>query len=706
MKKFMAVFAVALFALAAPLTPRARADSAPLQAFDGIARQCALLVEDAAYVLDRDGLLWRWSYDDTEPAVYVHLPTVPNASGSAPYAELPEADRAALEDSVQLLGPGPSGQLYALNVHAGRIGLVTPQGLTWTDTVFDPSPLFSAEGWPLPLLSAPMLAAEGSLVICVQCWDRMDSVHDYYAQILLVDPSTGHTRLLDAPDTAAACMYQEKLLLLCSTLDEAMVQHNSLALLDTESGAITPLSAQLPDGSAGGLAWDGRETVALAVDMGVYLLEEGQGNAHLAANTPGLFAYEGSYGKLLPDGRYAYLDEALTLLSLRKDGQQTLTLQWSAADPQLLSAFQSTHPEALIQVRAENLSCAQVAQRIRSGDSNTDVFCVTVDAGFGELVDKGFAAPLDDEPRIAQSVSDMYAPLRQALLDASGYVVAYPVSLNVSLWSVNQELWDRYFGSAALPTTWEELLTAMLDFEAMDNQEGDLFLNTWDYEDMVQRILWAFLQQADGNTADLQDPALARCLDLLAQAREALGVDYFSSETMYPESEQGGVEHALLGIGQASYDTHLSSLDISARNALLPLTFHGESPCLPATLQVLVVNPLSPRQALAKAFVASAAAPENGLLRYYMLHASATEPVYRTSALTGETYAVISPEGLTAWRQAVPFLRFYERSPLVRDDVQTVLQDCAELYAHGRLDLQGLLAEAERKIAMVQLESR
>ena len=60
---------------------------------------------------------------------------------------------------------------------------------------------------------------------------------------------------------------------------------NSLALLDTESGAITPLSAQLPDGSAGGIAWDGRETIALAVDMGVYLLEEGQGNAHLAANT-------------------------------------------------------------------------------------------------------------------------------------------------------------------------------------------------------------------------------------------------------------------------------------------------------------------------------------------------------------------------------------------------------------------------------------
>ena len=30
MKKFMAVFAVALFALAAPLTPRAQADSAPL----------------------------------------------------------------------------------------------------------------------------------------------------------------------------------------------------------------------------------------------------------------------------------------------------------------------------------------------------------------------------------------------------------------------------------------------------------------------------------------------------------------------------------------------------------------------------------------------------------------------------------------------------------------------------------------------------
>ena len=155
MKKFMAVLLLPCpRPSAAPLTRGPGPISAPLQAFDGIARQCALLAEDAAY-MDRDGLLWRWSYDDTEPAVYVHLPTASNASGSAPYAELPEAGRAALEDSVQLLGPGPSGQLYALNVYAGRIGLVTPQGLTWTDTAFDPSPLFPARRmaaspcWPL-----------------------------------------------------------------------------------------------------------------------------------------------------------------------------------------------------------------------------------------------------------------------------------------------------------------------------------------------------------------------------------------------------------------------------------------------------------------------------------------------------------------------------------------------------------------------------
>lgn len=705
MRNLMAVFAAALFTLAAFLTPQARASSDSLQRFAGTSRECALLEEDAAYVLDRDGLLWRWSYDDTEPAVYAQLPPASAATGTAPYAELPEADRAALAESVQLLAPGPSGQLYALNIYAGRIGLVTPQGLTWTDAVFDPSPLFSRGGWPLPLLAAPMLAADDSLAICVQCWDRMDSTHDNYAQILLVEPSTGRTRLLDAPDATAACMYQEKLLLLCSTLDEAMVQHNSLSLLDPESGVLTPFAASLPDGTAGGLAWDGHETIALSVDMGVYLLE-GQSDAYLAANTPGLYAREGAYGKLLPNGRYAYLDEALTVLPLHTDRQQTLTLQWLAADPQLFSAFQAAHPEALIQVRTENLSCAQVAQRIRSGDSDTDIFCVTVDADFGALVDKGFAAALGDEPRIAESVADMYAPLREVLLDASRCIVAYPVSLNVSLWSVNRELWGRYFGNAALPATWEELLTAMLDFEKMDNQEGDLFLNAWDYEDMVQRILWAFLQQSDGNTADLQDPALSRCLNLLAQVREALGVDHFSSETMYPESERGGVEHALLGIGQASYNTHLSSLDVSARDALLPLTFHEESPCLPAALQVLVVNPRSPRQELAKAFVALAAEPENGLLRYYMLHASATEPVYRTSALSGQTYALISPEGLAAWQQAVPFLRFYERSTLVRGDVQAVLQDCAQQYVHGRLDVQGLLAQAERRIAMVQMESR
>lgn len=105
MRNLMAVFAAALFALTALLTPQARASSDSLQRFAGTSRECALLEEDAAYVLDRDGLLWRWSYDDTEPAVYAQLPPASAATGTAPYAELPEADRAALAESVQLLAP-------------------------------------------------------------------------------------------------------------------------------------------------------------------------------------------------------------------------------------------------------------------------------------------------------------------------------------------------------------------------------------------------------------------------------------------------------------------------------------------------------------------------------------------------------------------------------------------------------------------------
>lgn len=705
MKKLMAVFAAVLLTLVGLPASPARGQAEALQRFTDLPLQCSLLTQDAAFALDTDGVLWRWPYDAAQPVPYATLPAALPLDGLSAYAQLSPEERAAARETVQLLAPSPSGQLYALNVYAGRVGVVSPQGVTWTEVTFDPAPLFSSDGWPLPLLGRPQCLADGRLLLLAECWDRMDFTHWNYAQALLLDPSTGATRLLDAPDTIAGCMHQEKLLLLCSAATENGTQENSLSLLDLDSGESSPFPGQLPDGNAGAMACDEQGKIVLTIDSDVYLLDR-NGSAQLTANAWNTQVTAYSQGLLLPDGRYATTGSGITVLPLPQEPPQPLTVQWAVPDAAMAAAFQAAHPEVLVQLRRETMSCAQVAQRIQGGDNATDIFCVTVDAGFGVLMDKGFTVPLEDCQAIVQSVADMYEPFRELLTDNAGHIAAYPVSLRVNLWSVNQELWIKHFGDTPLPDTWAGMLANMLTFESAEDQDGDLFLSQWDYAEMVRLLLWSFLQQSEDDSADLTDLSLAQCLDLLLQIRAVKGVDHLSSEEVYPASEVGGSEYVLLGINWAAYDSRLASLDSEADSMLLPLTFHGETPTLPVDLQVLVVNPLSPRQALAQAFIAQAAIPENGLIRYAMLHASATEPVYRTSELTGRTYAVISPQGLESWRKVVPCLRFYARSGLIRDDVEALLESCVQRYIGGQLRQQEMLAELDRMIAMAQLENQ
>ena len=136
MKKVMALFA-ALILLLGCLPAQAEGF---IVRFDETWINAYFLGEKCAWVLDRDGNLMRWSYDESEPAQIAVLP-VPTRemfeNYSKTYSELPAANRAQIEDTVTILAE--DGELlYALNQYSGKLGIVTEGGLHWNG-IFDAS---------------------------------------------------------------------------------------------------------------------------------------------------------------------------------------------------------------------------------------------------------------------------------------------------------------------------------------------------------------------------------------------------------------------------------------------------------------------------------------------------------------------------------------------------------------------------------------
>ena len=658
------------------------------------------LGEDAAWVLDREGTLWIWPYDDTQPQILCRLPALPGAleNGELSYDRLTPEDRALADESVQFL-IGSGGALYAVNQFAGRIGTVDGQGVHWQDTRFDTSPLLDDMG--LQRMKTGEVIQGGILYILTNYWEESPAA-EYFYKVIEIDLATGKTEAVNVPNAHIMCLYQGDLLLLCS--DEG---GNWLERMDIATGQRQALDIRTPPGEAGGLAYHQPSgTLWLTVGSVVYQ-SSGGGNFAMVYNNPFPYTHDAMLGRALHGGRYALTGEGIIVMPPAdfSGERQVLTVCLDGvSDMAVQQAFLSAHPGVLLDERVQRLPAADVAERIRSGDTETDVFGVRVDSAFGELIAKGYAATLHENAAIAQSVAAMYPEIRKVLLDDNGQIVAYPQSLDLSLWDVRLPLWEKYFGQEPLPATWQELFSAMLRFEK-DSDGGDLFLLEWSYEHMLSQVLSSFLAQRDGTAINFLEPAFQETLALLAQVNEAMlgkGISYLFEGDVYPESELLG-EHSLFLQGGSGFSTHKATLN--SYGGLPPFTFDGMEPVIPGYMRVLVVNPLSPRQELARDYVALAAKKDTNLIRYYMLHENATEPV-EDPAPRGAAKWIIPQEGIDAWRDTVPHLRFFERSAFLREDMQKQFDKLCARYLGGQLTLDALLKQMNDVARMVSLEQR
>ena len=678
MKKIMVLFGLLIFLCAAALNGQAE----EIRAFENTRITASVLGSGQAAALDTDGTLWSWPYDGSEPQA---MGTLPIFNLEKSYYDFSGDELRKLEDAVFQLFE-EDGALYALNPYAGRIGTIDSEGVHWT-VDFDASGMVASHGWAYRLDD---LTAQGGTLYALVDRDELGK------QVLVVNLTSGATTRFDAPDVEALCLQGDRLLLAYLPTDDDMelLEGAGLMEMNPQTGETRMLSPRFPEGM--GMLWG-----MAASEDAVYLLT---GNCFLISRDDEDFQplqNSPNYAtdmRLLPDGRIAMRKDGLVVLPLAENpASERLVVRGNLSIWHQEETFMAAHPEALLQVIRNSLTPAEVAERIRGGDTETDIFIVRADASFGALLDKGYAAPLDDNPVIAASAEKLFPVIRGALTDGQGRLVAYPEEVNVIGWKVNRELWQKHFGEQPLPTTYLELLHGLQTFLDMENEDGDLFFDLYEYQPMVQEVIEAHLA-AHGNEARFHDPALRETLELLQQVQEALRerhLERWDEMELFFEEIVG--LHSLF-CKFIVYSTHNGNLVGSDHYAYVPLSVDDE-PMTSGNLYAMIVNPTSAHQELAKAFIALVAQPDMDATRYAILHTDG-QPTKQTN-FAGEEVWKVSPEALEAWAHTTETLRFGERSPLRGDRMTEQIETLTSQYADGLLTVDRLLDQLDAVARMI-----
>ncbi|MCH5286580.1 MAG: hypothetical protein J1E43_04090 [Christensenellaceae bacterium] len=693
MKKMMVLFAVLILScltafggFAEPATTPQPPSSDPVSGvrtvFEDQSLKSVFLGEERVYVLDHDGVLWAWNYQSELDRI-CELPVYQMENG---YYDTTGEELRRLEDAVFDVVES-DGKLYALNAYSGRIGTVDGEGVHWTAD-FDGSVLVTSDGWTY--WTQHKVTLDGALYLLV---DR----NALGVQVIRIDLTSGAVNLFNAPDAITMCAQGDRLLLIRMPWDEEAMMGGDMSLIamDPGSGEITELPVQLPNNEDWSMGLAATEDAVYILTNAVFYMSR-DGEAFEALQQGPDYTME---MRALPQGAMAYRAMGVNACTLAEEpADEKLVVRGNGFMDEIRSAFMAKHPGALLQLLDGSVNAADVADRIRGGDTETDVFVVRVDAAFGTLIEKGYAAPLDDHPVIAASAEKMFPVIRSALTDSQGRLMAYPEMVDVDTWGYNAELWPQHFAGREMPTTYLELFQMMREF--LEDDDGDYFFDMYSYPTMIKYVIDAYVA-AHGDETVFSSPALREPLNLLAEVQQTLRERRLDSWDVYEiYSELDDSYHCLLW-RTVAYSDNQASLGYNDHSFFL--TVDGE-PSTQTYMYALIVNPLSERQELAKDFVAVFARPDMSPVRYAMLHTDA-QPSTRINR-AGEEEWVVSPEALEDWADTAQTLRFGEHDMLKGDRMAEQMKALIARYVDGQLTLDMMLEQMDGVAAMILNEQQ
>lgn len=638
-QKRMAFLASLLMLLLCALMTQAAEGDLDLSLQDRNATGMAVIGDTVFLHNSRSGSLHHLVPGQTESSLLFTLPALPDINEyPLVMADLKEEDRALAQNAVMdIVSDGK--RLIALNYYAGRIGTITKEGaLTWQEKPFDTSGLF--EGERLRLQLGEPFYQDGCVYVPYNTMD-MDAEFDQQA-LVKIDLDTLKSQTLRPENVQAFAPYQQGSLLAQQAVKKDMGTVWQLGVLDLNTLKISPLPLPMPEAepyvnSPAGIAYDRENDAVYYAFANRLMRSQGMEGFVLKAVLPFHFTgVDQTHALLLKDGRYAVSgysmatgDQVLALRDAKGGLSNLLVAQQNISYSDALDAYMKEHhPDITLVQDMASTTPGKVANRIRSGDKDTDLFTLPVTSNLRALVEKGYAGSLDASEVLVREARSFYPAIQEVIFDKQGHLVAWPVSLTVNLPMINESVWRDYFGEEPQVETYLDMAKGYLRYTQMleekEPQFHFIYLDT-PPESIVENIIKAYIRQYEQPDESLRfdRPALKQVLEVLAQVRE--------------EQAKPGYQELIARIPEEEavnefFNFHGRILRFTGSDATYGqkrgLVFEkGEIPAVMGQMMVMTINPLSEHRENALTYLESMAKKENNPTLYYALRPQENEPM-------------------------------------------------------------------------------
>jgi hypothetical protein len=718
-------------------------------------------IEDTLYLLSGTGF-YTWHPGEAGPSLLGTMPEDPEQQGGKAGVSMAGGGVMMVQKGGGLIDhllvwenklyglDSSDGTVYLMEAADGKVALTKAQSLQWQAMAENQG------GFSFPAMISDVAAADGYLYLVKAGMDVSKN------ELLRFNLSDGGFIKYDASLLAGFVPYKDgkALVMQYPTEQDAMARTGKLWLniLDLNTGEVTK-GIELPVSVAEGLAYDAKTDTAAFFSTGEIYAVDQMASCRLAGYAPA--AYQGiTYSKalLLPDSLYALNGDQVSIRGIAKGEGIPRALRIQNASEQSYKEFAVKRPDIPVVLKNTPFTSAEMLMQDMAAGSS-DLYSIKIDElDYHSLIEKGYTATLSGSNILKDMVREMYPFLQKELFRGED-LAAFPVTLSgQTLGYSKKALSELGLTEEDLPHTFPELLDFISNWDAeygVNHPSLALFRDDM-YGDSKQMFMGILIQyysayyQKLGENLTFDTPLMEKLLDALEAA------DFSAMKTKdVQQAMSGAVTYAYSAAGADQPATALFTLYqeavlseygfIMSDFVPLPLSMdEGLDPIVPASLTVYVVNPYSPNQDLAMAYlehfagqrskVSMAAMSPNynepiisslyetrkaqqekelGSINTQLETASADKKKELEESLKAAQEQLtflesikwqVSAQDLDAYRERVNWMTVNNINPLTLLAQDQTMAALIGRYTAGQLDARELLKALEQKLQMIYRE--
>lgn len=538
------------------------------------------------------------------------------------------------------------GTLYGYNVYSGRWGAIDGEGVHWRDSRLNFSCLFHEDSF-FPDRIANSFMTDDALYVLA---DTQDEYGDLVYALFSFDLSDGTSKRYDHEGLLGGICRGEKgeLLLLAYFPD---YEEFGTLLFQMDSGEFCTVGPYfdfpIEEDFVGGFAYNEKtDTMYVAANDLIYASKNAEEYTPFAPlDTSGMMPDIRAWA--LSDGRYAILFDGIHIRERDDQEFAQLNLSTYLFYPSTRQLFKDMYPNVKLNEQ-DTMDQQTIIDYLLTGDETIDVYSMPLNYAFNLIKEKGLAVSMSGSEVIEADAARMDEQVQSALRDAQGNIVAYPAGDRVELanYGIHEGYWRMAFGDRPLPTTFEEVLDAWIEWEENDLIEeypmlGFEISEGFSYENWVRRFITIYIRQHDADgEPNLGAPELRTVLEKLARLAEVRqqhgrGISGESDGDRALSSETGDTAFIFNPSSQVAMegDDHWVTMgnvydQYPGDVTWLPLTFEKDAKqYTDASMYVYFINPHSWHKEEALQFIECMTNPRAIPRVYYAVHPDMNEPL-------------------------------------------------------------------------------